>query len=117
MSTETLVVGAVVASRFLVPLLIPRFPLPAVLAALVIDGIDQSVFHALGYDPPGYQGYDKAMEGRDVAIAYVSALRNWTSAVKFEVARFLCFYRLVGVTAFELTGWRLFEHIFNGYLK
>jgi hypothetical protein len=53
-STETLVVGAVVASRFLVPLLIPRFPLPAVLAALVIDGIDQSVFHALGYDPPGY---------------------------------------------------------------
>ena len=123
MSTETLVVGAVVASRFLVPLLIPRFPLPAVLAALVLDGIDQSVFHALGYDPPGYQGYDKAMDVYYLAIAYVSTLRNWTSGSAFEVARFLYFYRLLGVTAFELTDWRplllifpnTFEYFFIAY--
>jgi hypothetical protein len=121
--TETFVVGAVVASRFLVPLLIPRFPLPAVLSALVIDGIDQSVFHALGYDPPGYQGYDKAMDVYYLAIAYVSTLRNWTSGSAFEVARFLYFYRLVGVTAFELTDWRplllifpnTFEYFFIAY--
>ena len=123
MSTETLVVGVVVASRFVVPLFIPRFPLPAVLSALVIDGIDQSVFHALGYDPPGYQGYDKAMDVYYLAIAYVSTLRNWTSESAFAVARFLYFYRLVGVTAFELTDWRplllifpnTFEYFFIAY--
>ena len=40
MSTETLVVGVVVASRFLVPLLIPRFPLPAVLSALSLLSLE-----------------------------------------------------------------------------
>ena len=123
MSAETLVVGVVVASRFVVPLFIPRFPLPAVLSALVIDGIDQSVFHALGYDPPGYQGYDKAMDVYYLAIAYVSTLRNWTSESAFAVARFLYFYRLIGVTAFELTDWRplllifpnTFEYFFIAY--
>jgi hypothetical protein len=122
-TTEALVVGAVVASRFLVPLLIPRFPLPAVVACLVIDGIDQSIFHSLGYDPPGYQGYDKAMDVYYLAIAYVSTLRNWTSGSAFEVGRFLYFYRLVGVTAFELSGWRplllifpnTFEYFFIAY--
>ena len=34
----------VVGARFLVPLLIPRYPLPAIIASLVLDGIDQTVF-------------------------------------------------------------------------
>src|SRR4051794_26606749 len=58
-----------------------------------------------------------------LAIAYVSTLRNWTSGSAFEVARFLYFYRLLGVTAFELTGWRplllifpnTFEYFFIAY--
>jgi len=122
-STETLVVTAVVAARFFVPLLIPRFPLPGVLAALVLDAADQSIFAAFGYDPPGYQGYDKAMDVYYLAIAYTSTLRNWTSPQAFRVARFLYFYRLVGVTAFELSGWRplllifpnTFEYFFIAY--
>ena len=32
----------VVGSRLLVPLLISRYPLPAILACLVIDGVDQT---------------------------------------------------------------------------
>ena len=56
--------------------------------------------------PPGYQGYDKAMDVYYLAIAYTSTLRNWTSSPAFAVSRFLYFYRLVGVTAFELSGWR-----------
>src|SRR3954471_10000897 len=122
-STETLVVTAVVAARFFVPLLIPRFPLPGVVAALVLDAADQSIFAAFGYDPPGYQGYDKAMDVYYLAIAYTSTLRNWTSTSAFAVARFLYFYRLVGVTAFELSGWRplllifpnTFEYFFIAY--
>jgi hypothetical protein len=121
--TETFVVATVVGARFLVPLLIPRVPLPAVLGSLVLDAADQSIFHAFGYDPPGYQGYDKAMDVYYLAIAYMATLRNWTSPQAFAVARFLYFYRLAGVTAFELTGWRplllifanTFEYFFIAY--
>ena len=43
-TTDLLVFWLVVLSRFLVPLAIPRFPLPAILAALIIDGVDQTIF-------------------------------------------------------------------------
>src|SRR4051812_45473745 len=122
-STETLVVTAVVAARFFVPLLIPRFPLPGVVAALVLDAADQSIFQAFGYDPPGYQGYDKAMDVYYLAMAYLSTLRNWSSAPAYKIGRFLYFYRLVGVVAFELSHVRAlllifpntFEYFFIAY--
>ena len=41
MSTDELVFVAVLALRLLVPLAIPYVPLPAILAALVIDGVDR----------------------------------------------------------------------------
>jgi hypothetical protein len=120
---ESLLFTLVVGLRFLVPLLIPRYPLPAVLGSLVLDAIDHSVFQFFGYDPPHYQSYDKAMDVYYLAIAYVSTLRNWTSPTAYRVARFLYFYRLVGVTAFELSGWRAlllifpntFEYFFIAY--
>jgi hypothetical protein len=110
--TATALLLVVVGARFLVPLLIPRFPLPAILAALLLDGVDQTIFQSFGYDPPGYQGYDKAMDVYYLAIAYLSTLRNWTSEAAVRVAGFLYFYRLVGVVAFEETQWRPFLLIF-----
>jgi hypothetical protein len=124
MGTEgTIVFDVVVGARFLIPLLIIRFPLPAILAALVLDGVDQTIFQSFGFNPPGYQGYDKAMDVYYLAIAYLSTMRNWTSRSAFGVARFLYFYRLIGVTAFELTEWRplllifpnTFEYFFIAY--
>jgi|tagenome__1003787_1003787.scaffolds.fasta_scaffold20921075_3 hypothetical protein len=124
MSTGTqLVFLAVVGARFLVPLLIPKFPLPAILACLVLDAADQSIFQAFGYDPPGYQGYDKAMDVFYLAIAYLATLRNWSSLPAYRVGRFLYFYRLVGVVAFELSQVRAlllifpntFEYFFIAY--
>jgi hypothetical protein len=120
---ESLLFAVVVGLRFFVPLLIPRYPLPAVLASLVLDAVDHSIFQAFGYNPPNYQGYDKAMDVYYQAIAYVSTLRNWTSPSAYRVGRFLYFYRLVGVTAFELSGWRplllifpnTFEYFFIAY--
>src|SRR5690349_14372062 len=103
---EMTVFAAVVGARFLLPLLIPKYPLPAIVSCLILDGIDQTIFQTLGYDPPGYQGYDKAMDMYYLAIAYLSTLRNWTNGSAIGVARFLYFYRLVGVVAFELTHWR-----------
>jgi hypothetical protein len=124
MGAEAVVVfTAVVGARFLVPLLIPRYPLPAIVAALILDGIDQTIFQWFGYDPPGYQGYDKAMDVYYLAIAYLTTLRNWPSRPAVDIARFLYFYRLVGVVAFELTEWRpllmifpnTFEYFFIAY--
>ena len=58
MSGVDLVFFAVVAARFLLPLLIPRYPLPAIIGCLVLDAVDQTIFQLFGYDPPGYQSYD-----------------------------------------------------------
>lgn len=108
-----LVFAAIVALRFFVPLWIPRYPLPAVLAALVIDGVDQTIFQTLGIDLPGYQGYDKALDIYYLTIAYIAAIRNWTHEFAFQVLRFLFYWRLVGVAAFELTEWRPLLLIFS----
>ena len=59
---EQTVFALVVAARFLLPLLIPRYPLPAIIACLILDGVDQTIFQLFGYDPPYYQSYDKAMD-------------------------------------------------------
>ena len=120
---EALLFAVVVGLRFVVPLFIPRYPLPAVVASLLLDAVDHSIFQAFGYDPPNYQSYDKAMDVYYQAIAYMAALRNWTSPSAFQVTRFLYFYRLIGVTAFELSGWRplllifpnTFEYFFIAY--
>jgi hypothetical protein len=104
----------VVLSRFLVPLLIPLWPLPAMIAALVIDAVDQTVFQAVapGADLAWYQGYDKALDIYYLSIAYLATLRNWTNPAAFQVSRFLYYYRLVGATLFEATGLRWLLLIF-----
>ena len=121
---DGLIFGVVVASRILVPLAIPRFPLPAMLAALVIDGIDQTIFQTFtSLDLTGYQSYDKALDVYYLSIAYVATLRNWTHLAAFGVSRFLYYYRLVGVVLFELTQVRAlllifpntFEYFFDAY--
>lgn len=126
----TTVFVAVVVARFVVPLFIPRFPLPAVVACLVIDAADQTIFQAIvgpgsgAADPlAGYQTYDKALDVYYLAIAYFSTMRNWRQSTAFEVARFLYLYRLIGVTLFEIGGprWLLlvfpntFEYFFIAF--
>jgi hypothetical protein len=123
MDGVTIVFGIVVGARFLMPLAIPLYPLPAVIGCLVLDAADQSIFQAFGYDPPGYQSYDKAMDIFYLAIAYLSTMRNWQELSAYSVGRFLYFYRLVGVVAFELAHLRAlllifpntFEYFFIAY--
>ena len=113
----------VVGGRFLLPLLIPRFPLPAIIACLILDGIDQTIFQVMGYDPPNYQSYDKAMDIFYLSVAYLAAMRNWDNLGAFSIARFLFYYRLVGAFLFEMTHERMillifpntFEYFFIAY--
>jgi hypothetical protein len=114
----------VVLLRFTIPLFIPKFPLPAILAALVLDAADQTIFSMVTDDPlPGYQAYDKALDVYYQAIAYITTMRTWRDPVAFQISRFLYLYRLIGVTLFELSHarWVLlvfpntFEYFFIAY--
>ncbi len=92
----------VIGLRFALPLLIPRFPLPAIIACLVLDGVDQSVFQALTDDPlTWYQSYDKALDVFSLSVAYIACMRNWRSTAAFRVAEALFFCRLLGTALFE----------------
>ncbi len=103
-TTDALVFVIVVGARFLIPLTFFRYPLPGILAALILDAIDQTIFQTFtNLNLDGYQGYDKALDIYYLAIAYISTLRNWTNQFAFKVSRFLWYYRLFGVTLFELT--------------
>lgn len=111
--SDTLIFLLVVGARFLVPLLIPKFPLPALIAALVIDAADQTIFEKYTHlDLLNYQSYDKALDIYYLTIAYLSVIRNWTNGFAVEVARFLWYYRLVGVVLFELLEKRALLFIF-----
>ncbi|HEX5165758.1 MAG TPA: hypothetical protein VFV93_10205 [Thermomicrobiales bacterium] len=123
-ATDAIVFVIVVLGRFAIPLGIPRYPLPSIIAAMILDAADQTIFQqftSLNLD--GYQSYDKALDIYYLAIAYISTLRNWTSVSGYSAARFLWYYRLVGVTAFELTQWRplllifpnTFEYFFDWF--
>ena len=116
---------AVLLVRLVVPLAIPRYPLPAILAALVLDAADQTVFQAVGAREvlDEYQSYDKALDVYYLTIAYASMLRNWLDPAALAVGRFLFYWRIVGVVIFELTGVRplllifpnTFEYFFIAY--
>ena len=118
--SDLLIFGVVVGLRLFVPLLIPRFPLPAIIAALVIDAVDQTVFQQFtNLDLDGYQTYDKALDIYYLTIAYVATMRNWGGGFAFKVGRFLWYYRLVGVVIFEQTQYRwlllVFPNTFEYY--
>ena len=123
-STDAIVFWMVVGARVLVPLAVFRFPLPTMLAALVIDGLDQTIFQSLtSLDLDSYQSYDKALDVYYLSLAYLAMLRNWVSRDAFDVGRFLYYYRLVGVVLFEQTQIRAlllvfpntFEYFFDTY--
>lgn len=118
------VVVAVLLARFLVPLSIPRYPVPGIIACLVLDAVDQTIFQQVPEaELDGYQQYDKALDIYYLSIAYFSTLRNWSDPFAFGVVRFLFYYRLVGVVLFEFTEprWVLvvfpntFEYFFIAY--
>ncbi|RPH64466.1 MAG: hypothetical protein EHM89_01635 [Acidobacteria bacterium] len=89
------------------------FPLPAILACLLLDAVDQPLFQTYtSVDLAGYQAYDKALDVFYLSIAMFATLRNWTNYTAVQIARFFFYWRLVGVAAFEMTGWRVLLLVF-----
>lgn len=103
-TTGWVIVWLVVASRLLIPLSIPKFPLLGILASLILDAADQSIFQQFpGLPLEGYQGYDKALDTYYLTVAYISTFRNWANQFAFRIGRFLFYWRLVGVVLFEFS--------------
>lgn len=101
--TNLLVMLVVVGLRLIVPLFIPKYPIPAGILALVIDGVDQSIFQIFTTMQLGwYQGYDKALDVYYLSIEYLSTMRNWLNLYAFRMSQFLFYFRLVGTLLFEL---------------
>jgi hypothetical protein len=124
LSVDAIIFWIVVGARVLVPLAVFRFPLPAMLAALVVDGLDQTIFQTVtSLEIEGYQSYDKALDIYYLSMAYLAMHRNWVSRPAFDVGRFLYYARLVGVVLFEQTQIRAillllpntFEYVFDVY--
>jgi hypothetical protein len=108
-----LVFWAVAVARFLLPLTIPRYPLPGIVASLILDGVDQTIFQQFpSLNLEGYQGYDKALDVYYLSIAYIATLRNWENRLAFQASRFLFYWRLAGVALFELTHLRALLLVF-----
>jgi hypothetical protein len=102
--TDLVVMLVVLGLRLFVPLAIPKYPLPAGILCLVIDGLDKGIFQAFtDMNLDWYQGYDKALDIYYLAIAYLSTMRNWSNLSAFGMSRFLWYYRLVGVLLFEFS--------------
>jgi len=125
-ASDAAIVTLIVATRLVVPLFIPRFPL-VIIVALVVDGVDQTLLATFTEVNTGeggpYQSYDKALDVYYLTIAYLATMRNWQHRGALRVGQFLFFYRLVGVTLFELfeERWLLFvfpntfEYFFIAY--
>lgn len=119
----SLIFLCVVGARVLVPLAIPKYPLPGIIGAFLVDAVDQTIFQTFGGLPAHYEQYDKALDLYYQVIAYTSMLRNWTDPMAFRIGRFLWYFRLVGTVLFELLhdGWLLlifpntFEYFFMAY--
>lgn len=112
-TTDLVFFWSVVFVRFALPLSIPKFPLPAILACFAVDAVDQSIFQAFTtLDLTPYQSYDKALDIFYLSIAMLATLRNWASYPAVRIAGFLFYFRLVGVLAFELTHWRALLLVF-----
>nr|WP_269849931.1 hypothetical protein [Methanosarcina horonobensis] len=106
-TSDMVIFWAIFMARFFVPLTIPRYPLPGIIACLVLDAVDREIFQLFtGLPLDSYQGYDKALDIYYLAIMYLSTLRNWSNLHAFKLNRFLFYYRLVGVTLFEITNLR-----------
>jgi hypothetical protein len=103
-ANDAWIVLLVVGARLLVPLAIPKFPLPTSIAAVVSDYLDGTVYEAFAHvGLTDYQGYDKALDVYYLSIQYLSTMRNWVNLVAFNLGRLLYYYRLAGGFLFELT--------------
>lgn len=108
-------VAVCLAVRLLVPLLIFKKPLLGGVLSIVADFSDLVIFNIWGWPPWDYQQFDKLLDVYYLTIELIVAQRF--ARLPRLVASGLFGWRMVGVAAFEITGWRpvlmIFPNLFE----
>ena len=111
------------ALRILVPLTIFRFSLWGGLASLIVHVADTNIVKPFGVEIPNYTLTDKYLDTYYLGIEMIVSL-SWFSRLAKNTSIALYFWRLVGLTAFKITGAQyllfifpnLFENFFLFYV-
>jgi hypothetical protein len=112
---ETVAIGLIVAAKFALPLLIPRFPFAAGWANFFLDAFDGDLLIPLGLSNDVYQPVDKITDWVTYVMIVVLCFRNAWPTRRLMLALFL--YRSVGQITFLVTGNELALALFPNFLE
>ena len=110
---KQLLIGVILAGKYLIPVLLIPFPFAAGWANFVLDTIDGDLLIPLGLEDPTYQPVDKAADYVTYAFMVVAGwkwpIRNWL------IGLFLL--RTIGQTLFFITGDEIVFFFFPNFLE
>jgi hypothetical protein len=112
---EAAAIALIIAGKFVLPLLIIRFPFAAGWANFVLDSVDGDLLVPLGLPNDTYQPVDKVTDWVTYVAIVVVAYRNTWPTRRLMLGLFL--FRSVGQVAFLLTANELFLAAFPNFLE
>ena len=112
---ESVAVAVIIAAKFLIPLLIIRFPFAAGWANFILDSIDGDLLIPLGLPNEMYQPVDKITDWVTYGAIVVVGYRNQWPIKRLMLGLFL--FRSVGQVAFLATENELFLALFPNFLE
>jgi hypothetical protein len=105
----------IIAAKFVLPLLIVRFPFAAGWANFFLDGFDGDLLVPLGLSERAYQPIDKVTDWVTYVAIVVVAYRNEWPTKRLMLGLFL--FRSVGQVGFLATGNELLLAVFPNFLE
>jgi hypothetical protein len=112
---ETLAIALIIGAKFVLPLLILRFPFAAGWANFALDGIDGDLLIPLGLSNEVYQPIDKVTDWVTYVAIVVYAYRTEWPIRRLMLGLFL--FRSIGQIAFLVTEEELFLALFPNFLE
>ena len=112
---ETAAIALIIAAKFVVPLLIIRFPFVAGWANFFLDGVDGDLLVPLGLPNETYQPVDKITDWVTYVAIVVVGFRNAWPTKRLMLGLFL--FRSIGQAGFLLTGNELLLAVFPNFLE
>jgi hypothetical protein len=111
----TVAIVLIVAAKFVLPLLIIRFPFAAGWANFALDGIDGDLLIPLGLPNEIYQPVDKISDWVTYVAIVVVGYRNQWPIRRLMLGLFV--FRSIGQVAFLVTEEELFLALFPNFLE
>ena len=114
-TTEFAAAGLIIGAKFLLPVLIVRFPLAPGWANFVLDSVDGDLLIPLGLRNETYQPVDKVADWATYVAIVVVAYRSGWPIRRLMLALFV--FRSVGQVGFLLTNEELPLAVFPNFLE